>query len=89
MKLISEIKLKTKSLKDKRKNILKLIECFEGKLEPDCPYTYNRYEIYKDFDDHWKEVALRVSESECEELTKQIDIIGKSILELRGNKWNF
>lgn len=89
MKLISEIKLKTKSLKDKRKNILKLIKCFEGGLEPDCPYTCKRYDIYKEFDDHWKEVALRVSKNECEDLTKQIDIIGKSILELRENKWSF
>lgn len=89
MKIISEIKVKTKTLKDRRKNVRKLIDCFKGNIEPDCYFLCKNFNNYKNSDyqvqAHWY-AKLCV---EYLDLTKEIDTMGKAILFLRGNKWSF
>ena len=89
MKIISEIKVKTRTLKDRRKNVRKLIDCFKGKIDPDCYYScrnFNEY-ISSDYSTqvHWyAKLCLEYSD-----LTTEINILGRAILLLRGNKWSF
>ena len=87
-KIIQEIKHKTQSLKDKRKNIRYKFNILYKIVEPTCNYGLNYLEYLNtlsEFDRMYIEVInLR---NEISDLTKEIDRVGNVILYLRGDKW--
>ena len=87
-KIIQEIKQKTQSLKDKRKNIRYKFNILYKIVEPTCKYGVNYLEYLNtlsEFDRMYIEVINL--QNEISDLTKEIDRVGNVILYLRGDKW--
>ena len=89
MKLISAIKVKTQSLKDKRKNIRKLLDCIKGLKDADCYSSCRGVCYYNNLIGTEQAQYFNLLVNEYNSLTEQINIVGKVILFLRGNKWGF
>lgn len=90
IKLISDIKLKSRSLKDRLKNVNQLIKAIKGlkhNLEPDDYYTIKKISEYKSMNFHNKSLYFLKLLDEKKELTETLKCIGKTILYLRGDKW--
>ena len=87
-KIIQEIKQKTQSLKDKRKNVKYKLDILYKPVEPICNYgvKYLEYlDTLSEFDRMYIEGINLVNE--ISDLTKEIDRVGNVILYLRGDKW--
>ena len=87
-KIIQEIKQKTQSLKDKRKNARYKFKVLHGTVITTCKYGVNYLEYLNTlskFDRNYTECINLLDE--ISELTKEIDRIGNVILYLRGDKW--
>lgn len=87
-KIIQEIKQKTQSLKDKRKNARHKFEILHKTVEPTCKYGVNYLEYLNtlsEFDCVYIE-SINLH-NEISDLTKEIDRAGNVILYLRGDKW--
>lgn len=89
MKLISAIKVKTQSLKDRRKNIRKLLDCIKGVKDPDCYSSCKGVCYYDNLIGREQAQYFDLLVNEYNRLTVQINSVGKVILFLRGNKWDF
>lgn len=90
-KLISDIKLKSRSLKDRLKNVNKQIKAIKDlklDLEPADYYTIKKVSEYKSMNFHNKSLYFIKLLDEKKELTETLQCIGKTILYLRGNKWS-
>ena len=87
-KIIQEIKQKTQSLKDRRKNVRYKFKILCKTVEPTCNYGVNYLEYLNtlsEFDrKHIEGINLL---DEISDLTKEIDRVGSVILYLRGDKW--
>lgn len=86
-KLISDIKLKSRSLKDRLRNIERLIKSLRLELEPDDYYTIKKVSEFKSLNFHNKSLYFIKLLDEKKELTETLKCIGKTILYLRGDKW--
>ena len=87
-KIIQEIKQKTQSLKDKRKNVRYKLSILNNNVEPTCKYGVNYLEYLNtlsEFDRMYIEVINL--QNEISDLTKEINRVGNVILYLRGDKW--
>ena len=87
-KIIQEIKQKTQSLKDKRKNIRYKFNILYKIVEPTCNYgiNYLKYlNTLSEFDRMYIEGINLMNE--ISDLTKEINRVGNVILYLRGDKW--
>ena len=87
-KLIQEIKQKTQSLKDNRKNVKYKLDILYKPVEPTCKYGINYLEYLDtliEFDRMYIEGINLMNE--ISDLTKEIDRVGNVILYLRGDKW--
>ena len=87
-KIIQEIKQKTQSLKDKRKNARYKFKILYKTVEPTCNYGVKYLEHLNTL----SEYDIRYIESinlmnEISDLTKEINRVGNVILYLRGDKW--
>lgn len=86
---IRELKLKTQSLKDQRRNLVYKLNICVGKVEPDCFYgcAYQSYlNSLSGFDRKYIEphkLMLKIST-----LDNKIKTIGGVVLFLRGEKWS-
>ena len=89
MKLISEIKVKTQTLKNERKNLRQLLDCIKGLREPDTFWLCRKMCYYNALNDSEKTQYFYLLFEKHKSLTQQIDSIGKTILFLRDNKWSF
>ena len=86
--IIQEIKQKTQSLKDKRKNIRYKFNILYNIVEPTCKYGVNYLEYLNtlsEFDRMYIEGINLMNE--ISDLTKEINRVGNVILYLRGDKW--
>ena len=87
-KIIQEIKQKTQSLKDKRRNAKYKLNILYKTVEPTCNYgvKYLEYlDTLSEFDRMYIEGINLVNE--ISDLTKEINRVGNVILYLRGDKW--
>lgn len=87
-KIIQEIKQKTQSLKDKRKNVRYKFKILYKTVEPTCKYGINYLEYLNtlsEFDRMYIEGINLMNHISY--LTKEIDRVGSVILYLRGDKW--
>ena len=87
-KLIQEIKQKTQSLKDNRKNAKYKFKILNKSIEPTCNYGASYIEYLgtlSEFDRMYIEGINLMNE--ISDLTKEIDRVGNVILYLRGDKW--
>ena len=87
-KIIQEIKQKTQSLKDKRRNAKYKLNILYKTVEPTCNYgvKYLEYlDTLSEFDRMYIEGINLVNE--ISDLTKEINKVGNVILYLRGDKW--
>ena len=86
--LIQELKIRTRSIKDRLKNVKYLHGILLGKVEPACCYgcTFAKNIPVKRSND-WHLMNLRLLEKKFN-LENEIKTIGKTILILRGNKWS-
>ena len=89
MKFISEIKVKTQSLKDKRKNVRKLLDCIKGLRQADDYLSCKLLCYYLSLDSQEQCQYFSLLVREHTEMTKQLDDVGKTIIFLRGDKWSF
>lgn len=89
MKLISEIKVKTRKLKDERNNKRQLLDCIKGLKSPDNFWLCKNMYYYKGLSASQKTQYFMSLSKRCKLLEEQIDNIGKTILFLRGSKWDF
>lgn len=86
-RLISEIKLKSRSLKDRLRNTERIIKSLRLELEPDDYFTISKVSEFNKLSEKQQgEVFMKLLE-EKEELTETLKCIGKTILYLRGDKW--
>ena len=86
--IIQEIKQKTQSLKDKRKNAKYKFKILHNNVKPTCRYGMNYLEYLNtlsEFDRMYIEGFDLVNE--ISDLTKEVDRVGNVILYLRGDKW--
>ena len=86
--IIQEIKQKTQSLKDKRKNAKYKLNILNDNVTPTCRYGVNYLEYLNtlsEFDCVYVEGINLVNE--ISDLTKEINRVGNVILYLRGDKW--
>ena len=86
--IIQEIKQRTQSLKDKRKNAKYKLNILYKTVEPTCNYGVNYLEYLdtlSEFDRMYIEGFNLVNE--ISDLTKEIGRVGNVILYLRGDKW--
>ena len=87
-KIIQEIKQKTQSLKDNRKNVKYKFKILHNNVKPTCRYGVNYLEYLNtlsEFDRMYIEGINLVNE--ISDLTKEINKVGNVILYLRGDKW--
>ena len=87
-KIIQDIKQKTQSLKDNRKNAKYKFKILHNNVNPTCRYGVNYLEYLNtlsEFDRMYIEVINL--QNEISNLTKEIDRVGGVILYLRGDKW--
>ena len=87
-KIIQDIKQRTQSLKDKRKNVKYKLDILYKHVEPTCKYGTNYLEYLdtlSEFDRMYIEGFNLVNE--ISDLTKEINRVGNAILYLRGDKW--
>ena len=87
-KLIQEIKQKTQSLKDNRKNVKYKLDILYKPVEPTCKYGINYLEYLDtliEFDRMYIEGINLMNE--ISDLTKEINRVGNVVLYLRGDKW--
>lgn len=87
-KIIQEIKQKTQSLKDKRKNVRYKLNILYRNVDPTCEYGVNYLEYLNtlsEFDCVYIEGINLVNQ--ISDLTKEIGRVGSVILYLRGDKW--
>jgi chromosome segregation ATPase len=87
-KIIQDIKQKTQSLKDKRKNAKYKLNILYKNVKTTCNYGVNYLEYLdalSEFDRMYIEGINLVNE--ISDLTKEIDRVGNVILYLRGDKW--
>ena len=87
-KIIQEIKQKTQSLKDNRKNVKYKFKILHNNVKPTCRYGVNYLEYLNtlsEFDRMYIEGINLVNE--ISDLTKEINRVGNVILYLRGDKW--
>lgn len=85
---IQEIKCKTQSLRDQRKNLVYKLDIFVGKTKPDCFYgcVYQAYlNSLSGFDRKYIE-PLSIQD-QISGIDMQLKYIGKVVLFLRGDKW--
>lgn len=86
---IREIKLKTQSLKDQRRNLVYKLNICVGKVEPDCFYgcTYKSYlNSLSGFDR--KYIEPFGIQAKIYDIDIKLKHIGKTILFLRDDKWS-
>ena len=86
--IIQEIKQRTQSLKDKRKNAKYKLNILNNSVIPTCKYGINYLEYLNtlsEFDRMYIEGFDLVNE--ISDLTKEIYRVGNVILYLRGDKW--
>ena len=86
--IIQEIKQRTQSLKDKRKNAKYKLNIISNNVIPTCNYGVNYLEYLNtlsEFDRMYIE-GFNL-ENEISGLTKEIYRVGNVILYLRGDKW--
>ena len=86
--IIQEIKQRTQSLKDKRKNAKYKLDILYKPADPTCKYGTNYLEYLdtlSEFDRMYIE-GFNL-ENEISDLTKEINRVGNVILYLRGDKW--
>ena len=86
--IIQEIKQKTQSLKDKRKNAKYKLNIINNNVIPTCKYGVNYLEYLdtlSEFDRMYIEGINLVND--ISDLTKEINRVGNVILYLRGDKW--
>lgn len=86
-KLISDIKLKSKSLKDRLRNIERIIKSLRLEFEPDDYFTINKVSQFNSLSEKQQGEAYMELLKERRELTETLKCIGKTILYLRGDKW--
>ena len=87
-KIIRDIKKKTQSLKDNRKNVKYKLSILNNNVTPTCEYGVNYLEYLNtlsEFDCVYIEGINLVNEILY--LTKEIYRVGNVILYLRGDKW--
>ena len=87
-KIIQEIKQKTQSLKDNRKNAKYKFKILHNNVKPTCRYGVNYLEYLNTlskFDRMYIEGINLVND--ISDLTKEIYRVGNVILYLRGDKW--
>ena len=86
--IIQEIKQRTQSLKDKRKNAKYKLNIISNNVIPTCNYGVNYLEYLNtlsEFDRMYIEGFNLVND--ISDLTKEIYRVGNVILYLRGDKW--
>lgn len=86
--LISDIKLKSRSVKDRLRNNKRVIKALRLELEPDDYYTINKVSQFNSLSEKQQGEAFMELLKERQELTETLQCIGKTILYLRGNKWS-
>ena len=86
--IIQEIKQKTQSLKDKRKNARYKFKILYKTVEPTCNFGVNYLEYLNTLSEFDRMYIEGINlHNEISDLTKEIDRAGNVILYLRGDKW--
>ena len=86
--MINGLKLKIKQKCDIRNNLKIRLDLIRGDIKPDCYYTCKWAEKYKNLSKVELDLERFIVLIRLNDITKEINVMGKAVLILRGGKWS-